>query len=97
MKQGVGYRTTTETGDLSVGKARLCYHRCESVMGCEPLLRVSFAQSLHLTVHGVIERQSHREPAFMDSLLMGLLGLFKEGEYPKSFYFSHALLVNIGF
>lgn len=85
MKQGVGYRTTTETGDLSVGKARLCYHRCESAMGCEPLLRVSFAQSLHLTVHGVIERQSHREPAFMDSLLMRLLGLLRRENIPNPF------------
>lgn len=83
-------------GDLSEGKARLCYHRCESVMGCELLLlRVSFAQSLHLTVHGVMERQSHREAALMDSTAYGTTWSFKEGEYPKSFYFSHALLVNI--
>lgn len=94
MEQGFGYRTMTETGDLSKGKARLCYVR---VQWCEPLLRVSIAQSVHLTVHGVMERQGQREPAFMDSTMYGTTWSFNEGEYPTSFYFSHALLENVVF
>lgn len=36
-KQAALYRTMTEISDLSEGKARPCYHGCESTLGCEPL------------------------------------------------------------
>lgn len=68
-----------------------CVTRNVRVQWDKPLLRISFAQSVHLTVHGIMWRQSHRNQPSWTPLCMGLLGLL------TSFYFTHAILVNVRF